>query len=259
MVTSPTWYDLIGVDPDASSDEVRAAWKAATADLDPGPRLDTLNRAAAVLLDPVKREQYDATLTDERRDGVATDEPPTPASTPAEEGDDEPATERPRRVEAVPSWLLAGLAVLALASAVLLAVVWTRADAGSGEAAREAQQAAERAVVPVLSYDHKALEQSKEAAQAQMTGRYSKEYAKLFALLEENAPRTETTVTAEVVASGVVRSGDDRVQVLVFVDRPTTNKQDTEPVVYRDQVTLSMQRVGDQWLVDDMVTSPVPE
>ena len=45
MVTSPTWYDLIGVDPDASSDEVRAAWKAATADLDPGPRLDTLNRA----------------------------------------------------------------------------------------------------------------------------------------------------------------------------------------------------------------------
>ena len=31
-------------------------------------------------------------------------------------------------------------------------------------------------------------------------------------------------VTAEVVASGIVRSGDDRVQVLVFVNRPTTNK-----------------------------------
>ena len=32
-------------------------------------------------------------------------------------------------------------------------------------------------------------------------------------------------MTAEVVASGIVRSGDDRVQVLVFVNRPTTNKQ----------------------------------
>ena len=46
-------------------------------------------------------------------------------------------------------------------------------------------------------------------------------------------------------------------QVLVFVDRPTTNKLSAEPVVYKDQVTLSMQLVDGTWLVDDMVTSPV--
>jgi Mce-associated membrane protein len=40
------------------------------------------------------------------------------------------------------------------------------------------------------------------------------------------------------------------------VDRPTTNKLDAEPVVYKDQVTVSMQRVDGEWLVDDLVTSP---
>jgi Mce-associated membrane protein len=60
-----------------------------------------------------------------------------------------------------------------------------------------------------------------------------------------------------VVSSGIVRASGDRVQVLVFVDRPTTNKLSADPVVYKDQVTLSMQLVDGVWLVDDMVTSPV--
>ena len=35
---SPSWYDLLDVDPDATDDEIRAAWKAAIADLDPADR-----------------------------------------------------------------------------------------------------------------------------------------------------------------------------------------------------------------------------
>jgi len=60
---TPTWYDLLGVEPDASADEIRAAWKAAIADLDPGDRrFRALNGAAEVLLDPEKRSEYDASL-----------------------------------------------------------------------------------------------------------------------------------------------------------------------------------------------------
>jgi Mce-associated membrane protein len=40
------------------------------------------------------------------------------------------------------------------------------------------------------------------------------------------------------------------------VNRPTTNKQVKNPVVYKDQVTVTMQKVGDSWLVDNLVTSP---
>ncbi len=53
---TPTWYDLLGVEPDASADDIRAAWKAAIADLDPTDRrFKTLNEAAEVLLDPQRR------------------------------------------------------------------------------------------------------------------------------------------------------------------------------------------------------------
>ena len=62
-----------------------------------------------------------------------------------------------------------------------------------------------------------------------------------------------------MVASGIVRSGEDRVEVLLFVDRPTTNKQQSEPVVYKDQVRVTMELVDGDWLIDDMETSPVAQ
>lgn len=269
MTDAPTWYDLLDLPRDASSEEIRAAWKGHIADLDPGERrFDSLNRAARVLLDPGSRADYDATLD---------------ANPPVEEGAPAPVTkpavvDRPGLVTRLrrsstsgvdgrsstsageggaPAWLLAGLGVVAAALVAATAWLWLREDAGDDQAARAAQTAAERAVVPVLSYGFESLGADREAARAEMTGRYRTEYDKLFALIEENAPQTETTVGAEVVASGIVRATDQRVQVLVFVDRPTTNRLSAEPTVYKDQVTLSMQLVDGEWLVDDLLTSPV--
>ena len=76
---TPTWYDLLGVEPDASEDEIRAAWKAAIADLDPTDRrFRTLNEAAEVLLDGERRAAYDASLEPEADEpsprGTATPE-----------------------------------------------------------------------------------------------------------------------------------------------------------------------------------------
>lgn len=252
MSDAPTWYDLLDVPRDASADEVRTAWKDQIADLDPGDRrFDALNRAARVLLDPVSRSEYDATL------GAEPDQPVLTDLEAEREGDRAPAAGS----GTVPGWLLAGLGIVA--AGLVAATTWMWTSGGSGgpgsadSAARDAQVAAERAVVPVLSYDYEHLDTDQQAAQALMTGAYREEYDKLFAVLEENAPRTQTRVTASVVSSGIVRASDERVQVLVFVDRPTTNKLSAEPVVYKDQVTLSMQRVDGEWLVDDLVTSPV--
>ena len=158
---------------------------------------------------------------------------------------------------AVPSWLLLGLGVVATVLVGATAWAWLGDPAADAEAARAAQSAAERAAVPVLSYDHADLAAGKKRAQAWMTGAYREEYDKVFRLIEDNAPATGTTVDVDVVSSGIVRAGEDRVQVLVFVDRPTTNKATREPVVYKDQVTLSMQLVDGEWLVDDLITSPV--
>lgn len=250
-MSAPTWYDVLDVAREASGEEVRSAWREQVADLEPGDRrFDALNRAARVLLDPAARTAYDASLPAE--------EPDEPAGAEEPEGTDARAP-RPIRAGGPPTWLLAGLALVA--AGVLAAAGWTWSAAGASstpDAARAAQVAAERAVVPVLSYDFEHLEDDRAAAQALMTGRYRKEYDKLFAVLEDNAPRTRTRVTADVISSGIVRGSDDRVQVLVFVDRPTTNRLSPEPVVYKDQVTLSMQLVDGEWLVDDLITSPVP-
>jgi len=252
---APTWYDLLDLPRDASTEEIRAAWKGHIADLEPGDRrFDALNRAAKVLLDPASRAAYDAGLGDE-----TADEPDEPVAPVVEEDAPAPVTtpDTDREPRTVPTWLLVGLGIVA---AVLLAVTawaWTREDGGADEAARAAQTAAEAAVVPVLSYDYEHLEEDRKAAKAEMTGKYGAEYDKFFALIEQNAPETQTKVGAEVVSSGIVRATEDRVQVLVFVDRPTTNKLSAEPTVYKDQATLSMQLVDGVWLVDDMVTSPV--
>ena len=63
MSAGPSWYDLLGVEQDASADEIRSAWRAAIADLDPSDRrFRSYNQAAEVLLDPASRAAYDAGL-----------------------------------------------------------------------------------------------------------------------------------------------------------------------------------------------------
>src|SRR5690606_15519957 len=75
-VMSVSWYDVLGVAPDATTDEIRAAWREATADLEPTDRrFDLYNQAAKVLLDADSRAAYDADGSDAGKPG---DEPLAP-------------------------------------------------------------------------------------------------------------------------------------------------------------------------------------
>jgi len=259
--TGPNWYDLLDVDHDASDTEIRAAWKTAIADLDPTDRrFRVYNRAAEVLLDPARRAAYDAELAAAQR---AEEPDPTPAVTrePETAPEPRPTADGPSSQRWVPAgWLLAGLAVLTALMVAAAVYFWTQpSDTSVEESTRAAQGAAERAVVPVLSYDATTLEDDQAEARGFLTSDYRAEYDKLFEVIKQNAPSTETKVDVEVVASGIVRSGseNDRVEILLFVNRPTTNKAQSEPVVYKDQVTLTMENVDGDWLIDDMLTSPV--
>ena len=261
-VASPSWYDVLDLDVGATETEVRAAWKASIADLDPSDRrFRLLNQAAEVLLDRERRAAYDAELLtaelDAHQDESALAES-APEPEPGTDTDAESPVTTRRTGWVVPGWLLVAVGAVAALVVGACAVVASTApsDASIAEATREAQSSAERAIVPILSYDAAHLDEDQRTAEGFLTDEYRQEYAKLFEVIKANAPETGTKVSAEVVASGIVRSGDDRVAVLVFVNRPTTNKQLKEPVVYKDQVTVTMQKVGDDWLVDDLVTSP---
>ena len=238
---SPSWYDLLGVDPSATAEEIRVAWRAEIADLDPTDRRFTvLNQAAGVLLDPDARAAYDASLA------------PTPPPEPFE------PTERPARSRTmVPGWLLIGLAVLTLVVAGTAGYLWVQvpSDSSVADATSAAQAAAERAVVPVLSYDAAHIDESKAAAQPYLTGDYRKQYDQLFdGIIAKNAPATGTVLKAELVRSSVVRASDDRVQVFLLINQTRTNKKFTEPQVYKNWVTVTMEKVDGDWLVADMET-----
>jgi Mce-associated membrane protein len=161
----------------------------------------------------------------------------------------------------VPAWLIGALAVLVALTLALTVTLWLQPSEDSVEQATgTARAAAERAVVPLLSYDYQSLDADQRAAHDVITSGYrSRDYDDLFEVIRENAPATQTVVEVEVIASAVVRAGEDRSEILLFVNRPTTNKATTEPVVYKDQVTLTMERVGDEWLVDALSTSPIQQ
>lgn len=259
-MSTPTWYDVLDVAPDASTDQVRAAWRAAIADLDPNERrFGLLNEAAQVLLDPEQRAAYDAEIGVARPDpqpDLQPDPQPAPQPEPELQAEPEPASSGgPRR--AVPGWVVAGLAVAVLLVAGAAGVVYATvpSDRSVEDATSEARSAAERAIVPILSYDSADLAASKSAAEAHLTGSYRKEYDKLFdGVIATNAPSTGTTVEAELVRSGVARADADRVQVFLLVDQTRTNKAEKDPVVFQNWVTVTMERVGDDWLVSAMDT-----
>lgn len=258
--SGPNLYDVLDVDPGADSDRIRDAWRAATVDLTPADRRFRLySQAAEVLLDPERRAAYDAELAT-----AAEGESPPPESAPAAEPapaqpEPEPAP-APREASgsrSVPTWLLAGLAVLTVLSLALTGHLLTQPSEGSVEdAAASARSAAERAIVPVLSYDHRTLDEDQQAAHDWLTADQEQDYDELFEVIRDNAPSTRTVVDVEVISSAIVRAGEDRSEILLFVNRPTTNKATQEPVVYKDQVRVRLERVEDEWLVDCMITTP---
>jgi Mce-associated membrane protein len=259
MTLTANWYDVLDVDPTATADEIRAAWRSAVAELDPTDRRFRLyNRAAELLLDPAQRAAYDEELAAERssREGEPVEPGPRPAAArTALPG----AVRRLGRggVPVVPGWTLIALAVLVAVVLSIAGVLLSRpSDATVQRDTEAAQAAAERAIVPLLSYDAHHLDRSAAAAQPYLTAAEKAQYDKLFAVIRQNAPRTGTVVQAKYLASGIVRSGTDRVDVFVLVNQVTRNKQHPRaPVVYKNQVTVSMAEVGDQWLVDGLTTN----
>lgn len=263
------WYELLDVAPEAPETEIRSAWKAAVSDLDPTDRtFRVYNQAAEVLLDPQRRAAYDAELAAQQAETDPVPEPDLPdnaeqpvLAAPVPEPLPETAGESavvPARRATVPGWLLVGLALLTAVCVGVSSWLWVErpSDASVSDSTRAAQAAAERAIVPILSYDYAHLTESQSAADSYLTPDYRKSYDKLFEIIKQNAGASKTVVTAQVLASAVVRSGESRVEVLLFVDQPTTNKVQADPIVYKNQVRVQMERIGGTWLVDCLLTTP---
>lgn len=272
---SASWYDVLGVDPDASSEEIRAAWKASIDDLDPGDRRFRLyNSAAEVLLDADARADYDRELT------AQSDPEPEPEATPepagdgeeAEPGDDsdpqdeaDPATDRggggavaaggaatARARRTVPTWLLAGVAVLVVlvAGAALKFQLEASAEADLADSIREARAAAEESMPLVFSYDYRHPEQDHDRATRVLTGEQLEEYERLWKEgIEPNLEASKGVVSSETVRSGVVNSDDDGERVEVLVVLSTNQANATQQTELTIPMTVTMVEEDGTWLI----------
>jgi len=243
---SVSLYDLLDVDSDASSEEIRTAWKRAIADLEPGDRrFRALNGAAEVLLDPGRRAKYDAELAaagDEEPEpepvAAGADAPPPPPATAPVAAPAGGSTEaglgariadlkrrlaRPRPTEAgspagatgrrVPAWLLVGLLVLTLVCAGTATWLIRRepSDTSVDRALSTAESVAQTAVPTVFSYDYRHLDEDHDKAAAYLTDSYRTEnggYDDTFnSVIKTNAPKLQAVVEAQFISSGVIRTG----------------------------------------------------
>jgi Mce-associated membrane protein len=255
-------YDVLDVEPTASEDEIRAAWKAAIADLGPGDRrFRAYNDAAEVLLDPERRAAYDAELAD------AAEPEPQPAPEPAPEPEPEPTSaptwtisagampssvpERPR----IATWLLAVVGLVAAGVLALTIALWvTNGEeeepvAETEDSASAALTAAEEAAVPVLSYDYRTFDAGVVDAQSYLTKDYRVEHSELMSDLRSDATAQKTVVRAEFKGSGIVRVTDDRADILVLINQ-VVQKADTTDFVLPVWATLQMVEEDDTWRVD---------
>jgi Mce-associated membrane protein len=229
MATNPTWYDILGVDRDATPEAIKAAWRAATDKFEPGSgtsQFMLFNEAADVLLDPERRQTYDAELAGEAPAEEALVEPesepesesesePAPDAEvdPAEpvavteseavEPEPEPVMAEPvdageqgvakgplARLGRLPDVAIAAIAALAVAVLVLAGFLAIRIQhrVDDANAGPEASAAAERALKAAFSFDYRHMEADRDRAVRYMTPSYKKEYVKTFNDLLNTGP-----------------------------------------------------------------------
>jgi Mce-associated membrane protein len=287
--SSPTWYDILGLGRNATPEEIKAAWRAATDKFEPGSgtsQFRLFNEAADVLLDPTRREAYDAELGAVTGADLSKHTPPEAsdqvdqeaASTDVEaevepveeveaEPDEDAAAPAPSRrsplaaLGRLSDLAIAGLAVLAVAAVVLAVVLALRAQhrVDVADAGPTASAAAERALGPVLSYDYRPMEADRDRAAQFLTPSYKKDYLKNFNDLLIAGPdggpgpavKTKAVVTADVLDTGVVDADADRVRVIAFVNQSSV-KGDATPTILQNRLVVTMVHRGNDWLVDQI-------
>jgi Mce-associated membrane protein len=282
-MANPTWYDILGITPDASPEQVKAAWRDATDKFEPGTgasQFRLFNEAADVLLSPEKRAEYDAEL------GLAptVTEAPAPEATPAEKtaAQEVPAAPAPEAAAPAPTfdappvpyavtggiatgaWVVAVIAVLAVASLVVAGIFAIKLEnkvhdrQNSSSAGAEASAVAERALNVVFSYDYRHMDADRDRSAKFLTPKYGKQYEKTFTLLTTGpngtpgpAIKLKAVVKATVLSTAVQDAEPGEVRVLVFVNQ-TRTKDGGSASIFQNRVVATMVKKGGDWLIDDV-------
>lgn len=113
--------------------------------------------------------------------------------------------------------------------------------------------AAAKSDVPLItSYSYKSIDQDSAKAQAVLTGQFKKDYTQsINTVVKPQLPTTKTVAVGQVTTAGLESASTDGTQVVVVVfgQQSVTNVTQTTPRIDPFQLRVTMQKVGNQWLV----------
>ncbi|GIH04643.1 hypothetical protein Rhe02_27100 [Rhizocola hellebori] len=143
--------------------------------------------------------------------------------------------------------MLIGVVVMAALGAVALydSGRMGREQAAAGECLAVAPAAA----VALFSYDYRSFDASVSGGRSFAAGSFADEYAQTTAALKDAAIKEQAVVTAQAGSVGIISSGSDHAEVLVYLNQYRRNVNITGEKVDQNRVVLTMTRVGGQWKV----------
>lgn len=198
-----------------------------------------------------------------------SEKPVKPAKPAKEKKAKEPKAEPPAKAPTAaragatpPNWVLAVLAGLLVAALALGGfVAWREvSQRNAAEASARALHSAliqspsvaEQAAVPLLSYRYDTIDKDLAEARRYLTDEFRPGYTASIGLVRREASRSQVTVEAEVLSSGVVEASGNRADVLMFVNQTTTSPVRSEPTTALNRVVFSMVQRDGTWKVADI-------
>lgn len=149
--------------------------------------------------------------------------------------------------------ILLVLLVAVVAAGVVFLFLENRRLETVASARTAAVSAARSHAEALFSYDYRSIEDDAAEGRAATIGEFRKQYVATFEeVLFQQARQQETVVTAQVRAASVISARADQVVVLLFVNQATEKKTLEATKVDGPRVVMTLDKVGDKWLVSDV-------
>jgi Mce-associated membrane protein len=137
--------------------------------------------------------------------------------------------------------------------------------AGTGNAAvadraatAEVTHQIDNAVDTIFSYNYADTARTENAAKALLTGRANAEYATLFKVVRQQAPREKLVLTTTVTNSGVEMLNGDTARLLIFANQKDTGAAKGSTTEAGAMFAVTAVQQNGQWKIENIDTFSAP-
>ncbi|MBO0854219.1 MAG: hypothetical protein J2P18_10670 [Nocardia sp.] len=156
-------------------------------------------------------------------------------------------------------WIIRGAMALVALIAVVATVVavvlgWKLKDRNDTDTAgHQALTTAQTYAVTLTSIDSQHIDENYKQVLDGATGDFKNMYAQSSGQLKQLLIDNKAVSQGKIVNAGIKSASKDKVEVMLFVDQQVTNSASPQPRLDRSRIVMTMQRVGDRWLVAEVV------